>query len=160
MHDHCNITGYYSRGPGATHNACNLLLRLSPKTSTIPVIFHNLRGYDSHLLMQAICKVEGRVSCIPNNMEKYIAFSIGQLRFIDSAQFLLASLSSLVTANDPEDFRITARYEPDGAKHQLLLQKGVYPYEYMDCWEMFADPLPLQDAFYSKLSDDHISAID
>ena len=43
---------------------------------------HNLRGYDSHLLIQAISKVEGRVSCIPNNTEKYIFFSLGQLRFI------------------------------------------------------------------------------
>ncbi|KAK3719343.1 hypothetical protein QZH41_000529 [Actinostola sp. cb2023] len=81
---------------GAAHNACNLKLRLSPKTTTIPVVFHNLRGYDSHLLMQAISKVEGRVSCIPNNTEKYISFSLDQLRFIDSAQFLLASLDKLL----------------------------------------------------------------
>ena len=80
------------------------------------MVFHNLHGYDSHLLMQAISKVEGRVSCIPNIMEKYIAFSLGQLCFINSAQFLLASLASLVSANDPEDFRIMARYEPDDAK--------------------------------------------
>ena len=46
--------------------------------------------------MQAISKVEGKVSCIPNNTEKYISFSLGQLRFIDSAQFLLASLDKLV----------------------------------------------------------------
>ena len=108
--DHCHITGKYR---GAAHNACNLKLRLSPKTTTIPVVFHNLRGYDSHLLMQAISKVEGRVSCIPNNTEKYISFSLGQLRFIDSAQFLLAPLDKLVAANKPEAFQITARYEPD-----------------------------------------------
>ena len=96
--DHCHITGRYR---GAAHNACNLKLRLSPKTTTIPVVFHNLRGYDSHLLMQAISKVEGRVSCIPNNTEKYISFSLGQLRFIDSAQFLLAPLDKLVAANKP-----------------------------------------------------------
>ena len=92
--DHCHITGKYR---GAAHSACNLKLRLSPKTTTIPVVFHNLRGYDSHLLMQAISKVEGRVSCIPNNTEKYISFSLGQLRFIDSAQFLLAPLDKLVS---------------------------------------------------------------
>ena len=72
VRDHCHITGEYRR---AAHNACNLKLRVNPKTTSIPVVFHNLRGYDSHLLMQAISKVEGRVSCIPNNTEKYISFS-------------------------------------------------------------------------------------
>ena len=92
---------------------CNLKLRLNPQTTTIPVVFHNLRGYDSHLLMQAISKVKGNISCIPNNTEKYISFSLGQLRFIDSAQFLLASLDRLVAANEPEVFRVTALYEPN-----------------------------------------------
>ena len=81
---------------------------LNPKTTPIPVVFHNLRGYDSHLLMQAISKVEGKVSCIPNNTEKYITISLGQLRFIDSVQFLLACLDKLVVANKPEAFQITA----------------------------------------------------
>ncbi len=73
VRDHCHITGKYR---GAAHNVCNLKLRLNPKTTPIPVVFHNLRGYDSHLLMQAISKVEGRISCIPNNTEKYISFSL------------------------------------------------------------------------------------
>ena len=129
VRDHCHITGKYR---GAAHNACNLKPRLNPKTTTIPVVFHNLRGYDSHLLMQAISRVEGKVSCIPNNTEKYISFSLGQLRFIDSAQFLLASLDKLVAANPPETFQITARYEPNQQRRELLLRKGVYPYEHMD----------------------------
>ena len=107
--------------------------------------------------MQAISKVEGRMSCIPNNTEKYISFSLGQLRFIDSAQFLQASLSKLVDANKPEAFHITARYEPDHRKRTLLMRKGVYPYEYVDSWERFEEnKLPPKEAFYSKLSDEHI----
>ena len=155
VRDHCHITGKYR---GAAHNACNLKLRLNPKTTVIPVVFHNLRGYDSHLLMQAISRVEGRVSCIPNNTEKYISFSLGQLRFIDSAQFLLASLDKLVAANPPETFQITARYEPNQQRCELLLRKGVYPYEHMDSWERFADTqLPPKASFYSKLTGEHIS---
>ena len=158
VRDHCHITGRFR---GAAHNACNLKLRLNPKTTTIPVVFHNLRGYDSHLLMQAISKVEGRVSCIPNNTEKYISFSLGQLRFIDSAQFLLASLDKLVSANNPEAFQITARYEPDHQKRTLLMRKGVYPYEFMDSWGCFEETqLPPKEVFYSKLSDEHISDSD
>ena len=155
VRDHCHITGKYR---GAAHNACNLKLRLKPWKTPIPVVFHNLRGYDSHLLMQAISMVEGKVTCIPNNTEKYISFSLGQLRFIDSAQFLLAPLDKLVAANPPETFQITAQYEPTQQRRELLLRKGVYPYEYMDSWERFADTrLPPKASFYSKLTGEHIS---
>ncbi|KAK3707294.1 hypothetical protein QZH41_004240 [Actinostola sp. cb2023] len=127
----------------------------------LDVVFHNLRGYDSHLLMQAISKVDGLLSCIPNNTEKYISFGLNQLRFIDSAQFLLASLDKLVAVNQPEVFQITAKYEPVEERRKLLLRKGVYPYEYMASWERFAEPkLPPKEAFYSKLSDEHISPED
>ena len=155
VRDHCHITGEYR---GAAHDACNLKLRLNPKTTSIPVVFHNLRGYDFHLLMQAISKVEGRLSCIPNNTEKYISFSLGQLRFIDSAQFLLASNNKLVAANPPESFQITAQHEPNRERRKLLMRKDVYPNEFMDTWDRFTDPkLPPNGAFYSKLSDAHIS---
>ncbi|MEW8688328.1 MAG: hypothetical protein AB2556_21155 [Candidatus Thiodiazotropha sp.] len=149
--NHSRVTPSATTGKyrGAAHNACNLKL-LNPKTSTIPVVFHNLWGYDSHL------KVEGRVSCIPNNTKKYISFSLGQLRLIDSAQFLLASLDKLVAANQPEAFHITAHYEPEH-KRQLLTRKGVYPYEYMNAWDRFADSSPPKEAFYSKLTGEHIS---
>ena len=139
MRDHCRIMFEY-RG-----TACNLKLRLNPKTTSIPVVFHSPRGYDSHLLMQAISKVEDRVSCIPNNTEKYISFSLGQLRFIDCAQFLLASLDKLVAANPIETFQKTAQHEPNRERWELLMRKGVYPYEYMDTWDRFTKPkLPPQ----------------
>lgn len=37
-----------------------------------------------------------QLKCIPNNMEKYISFSVGELRFIDFLQFLNTSLENLV----------------------------------------------------------------
>ena len=37
-----------------------------------------------------------RISCIPNNEEKSISFSLDRLRLIDSIQFMNASLESLV----------------------------------------------------------------
>ena len=46
VRDHCHITGKY-RGPA--HQDCNLNFQLTDK---IPVIFHNLRSYDSHFIMQ------------------------------------------------------------------------------------------------------------
>ena len=53
-------------------------------------------------------------------MEKYICFSIGQLRFIDSLQFLNASLEKLVKSNDPDSLLIYSEYEPDLNKVELL----------------------------------------
>ena len=55
VRDHCHITGKHN---GAAHNRCNLMLKISPKMTQIPVVFHNLRGYDSHLIMQAILKIQ------------------------------------------------------------------------------------------------------
>lgn len=107
MRDHDHLTGQYR---GAAHNSCNLKLRICPGRQHIPVILHNLKGYDSHLLISAIGKTEvdivtftdhkgrerhrktGEIGVIPNNMEKFISFSWRQFRFIDSCQFLNASL--------------------------------------------------------------------
>ena len=48
VRDHCHITGKYR---GSAHQECNLKLRVNPEEIKIPVIFHNLRGYDSHFIM-------------------------------------------------------------------------------------------------------------
>ena len=93
VRDHDHMTGRYR---GAAHNECNFKLKLNPKTAPIPVIFHNLKGYDGHLLMQAMASLQGEIKCIPTNTEKYISFSLGNLRFIDSVNFLLSSLDKLV----------------------------------------------------------------
>ena len=123
--DHDHMTGKYR---GAAHNECNFKLKLNPKTTPIPVIFHNLKGYDGHLLMQAMTRVQGEIKCIPTNTEKYISFSLGNLRFIDSINFLLNSLEKLVDWSD--EFPIIKKMMPEENKRQLLLKKGVYPYEY------------------------------
>ena len=83
VRDHCHITGEYR---GAAHNACNLKLRINAYKTKVPVVFHNLRGYDGHLIMSAVGASEAikdhwKIRCIPNNMEKYMTFSIGQLQF-------------------------------------------------------------------------------
>ena len=44
--DYCHVTGKYR---GSSHLSCNIIVKLTKK---IPLIFHNLKGYDSHLIMQ------------------------------------------------------------------------------------------------------------
>ena len=54
VRDHCHITGKFR---GSAHQVCNLKLQIKPETIKIPVIFHNLRGYDSHFIMQQIGEI-------------------------------------------------------------------------------------------------------
>ena len=43
-------------------------------TKNVPVIFHNLRGYESHLIFRELDKFDLKISVIPNGLEKYTAF--------------------------------------------------------------------------------------
>ena len=51
VRDHCHITGQYR---GAAHSDYNLKWAISADNLKIPVIFHNLKGYDCHFIMQKI----------------------------------------------------------------------------------------------------------
>ena len=146
--DHCHITGKHR---GAAHNECNFRLRTDP----IPVVFHNLRGYDVHHLMQAMSQLQKEIKCIANNMAKYITFSVGGLCCIDSFNFLQGSLDSLVSASPNESLKLTSTISKGD---ELLYKKGIYPYEYMDSWERFSETrLPDREKFYRKLNDEHIT---
>ena len=124
VRDHCHITGKYR---GASHNACNLKLRIYPKSVVIPVIAHNLKNYDAHHIMREIGKVTGDLKCIPNNMEKYLTFSLGKLRFIDSFQHLSTELEKLIASFSKDSFAITKSYIQDEEKANLLLRNGSIP---------------------------------
>ena len=92
VRDHCHITGKYR---GSAHRDCNINLKLNHK---IPVEFHNLKNYNSHLriIVLGLGKFNLKIN-IPNGLEKYMSFAIyNKLSFIDSFQFLSSSLNSLV----------------------------------------------------------------
>ena len=154
VRDHCHISGKFR---GAAHNQCNRDYRY-PKT--IPVVFHNLRGYDSHLIMQHLGGFDDRITCIANNMEKYISFSLGKLVFIDSLQFMNSSLENLVKNMKQSGLKQFKHTNSEILKKHvnMLTRKGVYPYDYMDSFERFDETqLPPQSAFYSMLYDEHIT---
>ena len=48
VRDHCHVTGKYR---GSAHQTCNLKLQISAEKIQIPVVFHNLKGYDSHFII-------------------------------------------------------------------------------------------------------------
>ena len=68
VRDNCHVTGKFR---GAAHWSCNINLQLTKK---ITVMFHNLRGYDSHLIFCELVKSDVKISVISNGLEKYMAF--------------------------------------------------------------------------------------
>ena len=155
--DHCYITGIYS---GAAHSACNLNYRITPKIWKLPVVIHNLKGYDGHLIVKALKSEFGRVGVIPQNLEKYLSLTVGQLKFLDSFQFTPKSLDILSKILEDDEFKYLV--ESCITNHfDLVRRKGVYPYDYMDSVERFDETeLPSQDAFFNKLSGSSCSDID
>ena len=164
VRDHCHYTGRYR---GAAHNLCNLKYS---KPNNISIFFHNLAGYDSHLIIKKLNTNMRTIKCIPNNEEKYISFSTGiktgeyinkkgetknkyfEIVFKDSMKFMLSSLEALVKNLSEDDFKNLEKYFTS-EEIKLLKQKGFYPYEYMDNIEKLKDTKPPpQKAFYSKLT--------
>ena len=219
--EHCHLTGKYR---GAAHDKCNKKYRV-PKF--IPIVFHNLAGYDCHLFIKKLACTElsdqrsmpGELNCIPSNEEKYISFSKKikvdklinkdgkpqevklELRFICSYKFMGSSLKdltdNLVKDHCNECSRLDAKTckadcldrkgdkckcKPNckecangrskkgdemckslnsiysGEKRDLLLRKGVYPYDWVGSIDKFSETqLPPIEMFYSKLSDEGIN---
>ena len=156
----------------------------------LPVVFHNLKSYDAHFVIKHFKKqytqftqtdkngegetttVYDDISITPLNGEKYLSFQVGNLKFIDSFQFLSTSLSNLINMlkdkkdsgdsddedDPPEDtskyianFPHTQKYLGD---HELVYAKGVYPYTYMCDRSKFAETcLPPIEHFYNTLDD-------
>ena len=176
VRDHCHFTGEYR---GAAHNECNINCK---KPLILPVIFHNLQDYDSHLFIKQLAKVSGDLSAIPSTEEKYISFSKSitvdhyysknkgkllskkfEIRFIDSFKFLQTSLSklveNLVKNKNPSDFKNLNKVIKNNSS--LLTRKGVYPYDYVTSINKLKETkLPSKEDFYSKLYDQGISGED
>ena len=92
---------------------------------------------------------------IAKNTEDYISFSVKvevdkyinksgeecskeiKLRFIDSIKFMSSSLDSLVNnlAKGGGNHQFFGFENYSNHQHELLIRKGIYPYEYMDSWD-------------------------
>ena len=136
VRDHCHYTGKYR---GAACVSCNSKMK-NPKF--IPVVFHNLQNYDSHLFIKNLGFTEGNINCIPKTDEKYISFSKDiivdeffskktlknvfvkrQLRFIDSYKFMSISLEKLVANLEKDDLKILKLFFENEEDRKLLSRK-------------------------------------
>ena len=69
LRDHDHYTGEYKN---SAHKTCNIKFYYE---KSLNVFFHNLKGYDSHFLIQDLGKFKGRKSIIPNNTEIFLSFN-------------------------------------------------------------------------------------
>ena len=100
-------------------------------------------------------------------MERYILLEWGDhLQFKDSLQFLHSSLEKLVESlkqnNEDKFYKLKYDFsEESKADFELLKQKGIYPYDWMnDISKMDQTELPPIEAFTSILRDEACSQED
>ena len=170
VRDHCHYTGLY-RGPA--HSLCNLRYKIPPY---IPVVFHNLSGYDAHLFIRELGAHTSDMEVIAKNKEDYISFSIKvpvdsyidkngeekdkliELRFINSFKFMSSSLDSLTKNLVRGGKKLFGFEDYSELQYDLLTRKGVYPYEYINSWDRFNETeLPPISALHSNLNMSSIS---
>ena len=91
VRDHCHITRKFR---GAAHWSCNINLQLN---KIFPIMFHNLRRYDSYLIFDEGKHFYVKIDVTPNRLEKYMAFILNKnLVFTGTIQFINSSLEKLV----------------------------------------------------------------
>ena len=139
---------------------------------TIPVVYHNLSKYDGHFLITEVAKIfDGNIRLIPLTKETYISFTVAsenpftsknkpriQFKFIDSLRFMASSLDKL--ASNLTEYPKVKKCSPvsQTQKCNLLLRKGVFPYDWFDSFEkLMYTELPEKKYFFNSLTNSHIS---
>ena len=159
VRDHCHITGKFR---GAAHIQCNLKFKIPKK---LPIIFHNLEGYDGHIIFKELNNFDVTIDVIPKTIEKYMSIVVNRnITFIDSTEFYKGTLDTLASNLDDKNFKyLMLEFNPD--KLEILKRKEAYPYQWVDSYEKFNYlSLPPKEYFHSSLrdgkrdkSDEHIS---
>ena len=158
---HEHISGKYI-GPACVR--CNLALKYKQSTRAkknfeIPVVFHNLKGYDSKLILEHFPWIEGEKKSELHCYKPGTVFNvhISRIEVIDSCQFMKTSLSVLaenLRKSGEEKFKHTKQHYKE--HFDLVTRKGVYCYSYMSSFEKFVETelLPIE-CFYNDLSESH-----
>ncbi|CAG9769955.1 unnamed protein product [Ceutorhynchus assimilis] len=174
VRDHCHLTGNFR---AAAHSICNVNYTLP---THIPIFFHNMSGFDSHLFVKELAQGNEKLDVIPQNKERYISFTkhilvdkilldetgkykqvFLKLRFLDSFRFMASSLDKLSQNLKPEQCREVRKFFPAEDEFQIIRQKGVFPYSYVDSFSKLNDnKLPSIDDFYNQLRKETIKPED
>ena len=100
VRDHCHIMGIFV---GDAH--CRSILAYRISEWKLPVVMHNLKGYDGHLIVKALKSEFGEVRVISQNMKNYLSITVDRLKFIYSLQFTPQNLDSLVKTLEVDEFK-------------------------------------------------------
>ena len=127
----------------------------------MPFFFHKLEGYDGHLIFRELnCFKDIDVQVISKSNEKYMSIMVNRnIIFLDSLQFLKASLDTLVGNLQDRDFNnLMSEFPSD--RLDLLRTKNAYPYEWVDSYQRFTYPRLLPKDLYSSFYSSFYSSID
>lgn len=157
---------------------CRLCNVLFSESNLIIVCFHNLR-FDCRLFLSKIYKIKSKadyVTLIARNKENWISFSwficvqparggkktvFIELRFIDTLNFLLASLDTVVGAMESGELHVTRKFFKGKGDVSLLLRKLKFPYSYFDSFERYDDRVfPSKESFFDDLTQKDVSQED
>ncbi|KYQ46568.1 hypothetical protein ALC60_14427, partial [Trachymyrmex zeteki] len=123
----------------------------------------------TYQLHYQVFNIHMKAELLPIIKEKYISFTKNvqdtaersdsrnniKLRFIDSYKFLSTSLDKLASFLNKNELRILQcefQNLPE-EDFELLIRKGIFPYEYIDCANKLQDTcLPPRESFYSSLT--------
>ena len=167
VRDHCKYSGEFL---GSAHSRCNLYRKVN--LDKIPVFYHNLSGFDSHLIFDSISQSPNSITCevIGQNLSNIFSIICGQLQFKDSLKFLPASLDKLSSNLKKKNGPLTSKFPSicdhfqkqfetfDESVFELLTKKQNSPYSYITSFERLNDKnLPDQKYFFNELTKKHIS---
>ena len=139
-----------------------------------------MKNYDGHLIIQNAEKLSNKkkIDVIAQNSEKFINIGFDSLSVKDSFSFITASLDKLVSMtkydntdekdrrkwvlrnNWQSNFRYSSKIDIIKTEKclDLLTEKGVYPYDYMNAFDKLNDEqLPSKEQFYSRLTEEGIT---
>ena len=151
--DHCHYTGNYL---GAACNTCNLSRKIR---KDLPILFHNLRGYDMHhILKYGISHFpKWEIACIPNTREKFtslFANTLGvRMRFIDSLAFVSSSLKAAVA-----NLTQTPITDVLMGNSNIVSSKGIFPYDLATSMEVLTTTTSLPPIWAGVTASDYLIA--
>ena len=147
--DLCHITGKYR---GAAYGQCNLKLKIPNK---LPIIFHNIEGYDGHLVFEELTNFNNiDIQVIPKTIEKYMSIIFNRnIVFLNSNQFYKGKLDNHASNLGDNGFKhLFSEFSTD--KLKILKRKYAYPYEWVVSYEKFNyQELSPKEYFYSSIID-------
>ena len=120
VRDHCHIAGKYR---GTSYKKCSLNLKIPRK---LPIIFHNLEGYDGHLIFRELNNFKDiDIQVIPKTNERYMNIIVNNsIVFLDSLQVFKESLDKLASNLNNEDFKyLLSEFPPDKLE---ILKRNIY----------------------------------